>query len=67
MNELGKIIRSSRGFVPRRIFAEWLDITPSILARLERGGNVSQRTLKKVALYYGLSIKEVLDAYHKQV
>lgn len=67
MNELAKIVRSARGYVPRRIFCKFLDISYERLYRLEKGCKVSQDTLKKVALYFGLSIKEVLDAYHKQV
>ena len=67
MNELARIVRASRGYTPRRVFCEFLDISQGRLQRLELGKSVSQDTLKKVALYYGLSIKEVLDAYHKQV
>lgn len=67
MNELARIVRTSRGYTPRRVFCKLLDISYQRLERLEKGESVSQDTLKKVALYYGLSIKEVLDAYHKQI
>jgi len=67
VNRLAVTVRESRGEMSRRAFAYFLGIHEQSLIRVERGDNLGPVVLKKIARYYGLTIKEVLDAYNEQV
>lgn len=67
MNRLASTVRASRGVTSRRKFAKLLGIHEQSLIRVERGDSLGPKVLKKLAKYYGVTITEVLDAYHEQL
>lgn len=67
MNRLAATVRYSRGNTSRKQFAKLLGIHEQSLIRIEKGNNLGPKILKRLAKYYGVTITEVLDAYHEQL